>query len=189
MKLVRDVARTDTPQQPVDPTKINWDAANKAIDEYAKKGYTKLRPTEKQIRLMIDKIKEGDWVQSKVRDGAEEHGLVQIMTNLDKVIGETQKQQDALRSSLEETSKSETERAIEETPNPGRAPAAKPKPKKKLTPKDRPATMRRPVAGRTAAQRMKMQGNPDAVVARYTAIMIREFAKARLRRTRSKNES
>jgi uncharacterized protein YifE (UPF0438 family) len=38
MKLVRDVARSGSPQQVVDPTKINWEAARPYVERWVKRG-------------------------------------------------------------------------------------------------------------------------------------------------------
>lgn len=68
MKTVRDIAATGSEQKPVDPTKINWDAANEFLDYWIKQGGDQKVASDKLVEWFALKLQEQGQGQSPVRD-------------------------------------------------------------------------------------------------------------------------
>ncbi len=69
MRLVKDVARTDTPQQPVDPRKINWQGVNQHLEVYMKhrQGQSLQGKNKHFVDIISDRIANNQWPLPQVR--------------------------------------------------------------------------------------------------------------------------
>jgi len=85
MKLVRDVARTDTKQAPVNPKKINWSAADTVIKQHVEHGHRlqDLGRNKYFVDMLQSRVREYDKKGWPTPEDAATHdpGVVELRVN------------------------------------------------------------------------------------------------------------